>query len=258
MRPVQKMPANHPAVNDTGCTCGDPLTPGSAIPETSISLFNLETECRETSGADLFYGYNCPYVWSANTGYYAAETVTIYLIVDASGAEYLVLTLDEPESYPGGHFAFDLTSTGLADLDPPVGIITMDDTPEQTRAEANGQLGQYGQWDPSRARGSFYWNWLDCCTDGMILGPLPQTRWTMTFQPTGYNPEMHTFQVHQPQWLDRHAHHNRTCVRGRGRGSQPAFRAMRGSVARAEIAWVQPHIELSSICPCGHTARNMG
>ena len=65
------------------------------------------------SGAEVFYGYDYPLQWSANTGYYAMDTVTIYLIIDSLDRVYLVLTLDQPGTNPGGIFAMDVTSTGL-------------------------------------------------------------------------------------------------------------------------------------------------
>ena len=77
LRPILKMPSDHPAVADPNCSCsGSPLQPGDPIPVTADSLFNPSGECAEDSGANLFYGYHCPYLYSANTGYYAQETAT--------------------------------------------------------------------------------------------------------------------------------------------------------------------------------------
>ena len=37
-------------------------------------------------------------------------------------------------------------------------------------------------WDQQAGNGHFSWYWLECCTDGMILGVLPtQEAWTYTF-----------------------------------------------------------------------------
>ena len=39
-------------------------------------------------------GRSYPFGWSANTGYYHYDTMTVYMIVDAAGREYLVITTD--------------------------------------------------------------------------------------------------------------------------------------------------------------------
>ena len=36
-------------------------------------------------------------------------------------------------------------------------------------------------WDPSSGNGHFNWNWLECCTDGMVMGILPNGLWSYTF-----------------------------------------------------------------------------
>ena len=134
--------------------------------------------CINVTGAEVFYGYNYPYRWSANTGYFAEDTVTIYLIVDTLDRVYLVLTLDQPGTNPGGIFAMDVTSTGLPN-DGSVATVLMDDGPEQQLSKDRGRL-PLGLWDGTE--GSFYWKWATCCTDGMVLGPMPLVEWQMTFQ----------------------------------------------------------------------------
>ena len=39
-------------------------------------------------------------------------------------------------------------------------------------------VDQY-EWDPVTATGKFAWRWWSCCTDGMILGPLPYTNYSL-------------------------------------------------------------------------------
>jgi len=92
------------------------------------------------------------------------DTVTIYLIIDSLDRVYLVLTLDEPWTEPGGHFAMDVTSSGLPAENPPM-VVKMDDGPEQHLARDRGAL-PLGLWDGEK--GSFYWKWGKCCTDGMV------------------------------------------------------------------------------------------
>ena len=139
-------------------------------PAFPASLANqpLGKQCVNQSGAVVFYGYDYPFQWSANTGYYAMDTVTIYLIIDSLDRVYLVLTLDEPWTEPGGHFAMDVTSSGLPAENPPM-VVKMDDGPEQHLARDRGAL-PLGLWDGEK--GSFYWKWGKCCTDGMVRAAL--------------------------------------------------------------------------------------
>ena len=79
--PIAAMPAEHPAVKQE--LCGTRLAAGDPIPIEGMSLFNNALECAPSPGANLFYGFMYPYGYSANTGYYAAETATVYMIIDA-------------------------------------------------------------------------------------------------------------------------------------------------------------------------------
>ena len=76
----------------------------------------------------------------------------------------------------------DVTSTGLPN-DGSVATVLMDDGPEQQLSKDRGRL-PLGLWDGTE--GSFYWKWATCCTDGMVLGPMPLVEWQMTFQATTY------------------------------------------------------------------------
>ena len=145
---------------------GDRIEAYTMWPAFPASLANqpLGKQCVNQSGAVVFYGYDYPFQWSANTGYYAMDTVTIYLIIDSLDRVYLVLTLDEPWTEPGGHFAMDVTSSGLPAENPPM-VVKMDDGPEQHLARDRGAL-PLGLWDGEK--GSFYWKWGKCCTDGMV------------------------------------------------------------------------------------------
>ena len=102
----------------------------------------------------------------------------------------MVLTLDSPNSHPGGHFGLDVTSTGLSasSLPEPVRVLLMDDPEDQVLAKSRGL--PVVPWSPANASGSFYWRWGTCCTDGMILGPLPETNFMLNFKVTQHNPEL--------------------------------------------------------------------
>ena len=51
IRPIIKMPKNHPAVSDANCSCGPLLTYGDPIPSTDVAMFNKEGTCENTTGA---------------------------------------------------------------------------------------------------------------------------------------------------------------------------------------------------------------
>ena len=188
IKPITELPALHPAAGRTICgvtrAAGDRIEAYTMWPADASTLTSSPAghNCINVTGAEVFYGYNYPYRWSANTGYFAEDTVTIYLIVDTLDRVYLVLTLDQPGTNPGGIFAMDVTSTGLPN-DGSVATVLMDDGPEQQLSKDRGRL-PLGLWDGTE--GSFYWKWATCCTDGMVLGPMPLVEWQMTFQATTY------------------------------------------------------------------------
>ena len=168
---------------------GDRIEAYTMWPAFPASLANqpLGKQCVNQSGAVVFYGYDYPFQWSANTGYYAMDTVTIYLIIDSLDRVYLVLTLDEPWTEPGGHFAMDVTSSGLPAENPPM-VVKMDDGPEQHLARDRGAL-PLGLWDGEK--GSFYWKWGKCCTDGMVRAARRSLAARTTLHPPPHRSPLH-------------------------------------------------------------------
>lgn len=134
--PIYKMPTEHPSAKEV--LCGSVVKPGDPIPSNGAGPYDENGVCRYnlTSG-ELFYGWSYPYGWSANTGYYNMDAATIYLIVDDAGHEYLVMTLDAPESGSPGYLGLDIKSTGLDKLK----IVLMDDFNEAYQV---GRQPQYG------------------------------------------------------------------------------------------------------------------
>lgn len=41
-------------------------------------------------------------------------------------------------------------------------------------------------WNETEGRGSFKWTWIDCCTDGMVMGRMPFNSFTMNIKWTSF------------------------------------------------------------------------
>eukprot|EP00966_Prymnesium_polylepis_P051755 1198292-Prymnesium_polylepis.1 len=129
-----------------------------------------------------------PEASSANTGYEVADTTIFYMILDDSGAVYLVLVMDKAGTSPPSNsdMTLDISSTGLESAS--VGFALYDDWSEQSASTWDGQTGR------------FSWNWNLCCTDGMALGPLPRSAWSMTFTAVSHSSNMEYFRF--GSWSD--------------------------------------------------------
>ena len=181
IQPITAMPPQHPSVVHD--LCGTSLEAGDPIPTNATGVYQISNqggmECKTLSSPQLFYGYSYPHGASANTGYEAVDQVQIYLIVDAASEEFLIIILDKAKAGNTNRSWVDLSinSTGL----PPDGTVQIqlfDDWSERAKSSWDGQHGE------------FHWAWAFCCTDGVALGPLPQTAWTMTFAATSFSPNM--------------------------------------------------------------------
>ena len=128
----------------------------------------------------LWYAYDTPYKASANTGFEVSDALLLYFVVDAAGDAYLVVTADKPEDVAGGALEVLVDSPDLAGGT--AGVAFYDDTramDETAYAEADGCDAYDGTecyaYDATRGEGYMRWAWNDCCTDGMVYGPLPPT-----------------------------------------------------------------------------------
>ena len=105
------------------------------------------------------YTYGSPYGASANTGIglERSNTATVQIYRDSVGNYSFILVLDKPNDGSGGTLTMQVRyAYGMSVLvaDDPAEIGTM-----------NGATGQ----------GSWSWNWVSCCTDGMVLGYIPKS-----------------------------------------------------------------------------------
>ena len=115
------------------------------------------------------------------------DTTILYMIQDVEGLVMLVVTFDEAGDPPGGQIILYLESTGLAtDSSADQVRLIMSNDDNKTRLGTDWVIKQgYNTsdgWDPTTGVGAFAWQWAACCTDGMVLGPLPPDSWSMTFE----------------------------------------------------------------------------
>lgn len=142
----------------------------------------------DASSSIAFYAYGYPMQWSANSGRERQNTVALYTVLDEALHWTLLYIVDKAWDGSGGSLWTNATGTGAIiwnDWGPrynikPLDVILEDDAWAPNHYDWNGLTG----------RGQFYWNWLECCTDGMIMGYLPQVDgpFSLTFdwQPPGY------------------------------------------------------------------------
>ena len=178
------MPSEHPSVVNK--LCNYTLHKGDPIPSGQVwGPFNKDTLCKQMPGAVLFYAFGYPIRSTGNPGYYNDNAVTLYVIVDAVFDSFLVVTFDKPGSKVGedqrNSFSMDVKGTGLKGM---TDIVMMDDGAEQRKADAQGILGPLGMWNKTTGQGSFYWIWYYTLGDGMVLGPMPKTAYTLEINVT--------------------------------------------------------------------------
>jgi len=103
---------------------------------------------------DPWYHYGSPENASANTGYEISNKTQLMLYEDDLGLLYLVVINDRYDDGSGGNV--NMTVTGMEGAD----WVLQDDPGEG-----------YGGIDAA-GNGWATWHWVECCTDGGILGPL--------------------------------------------------------------------------------------
>ncbi|MBT9559011.1 MAG: thrombospondin type 3 repeat-containing protein [Myxococcales bacterium] len=126
-----------------------------------------------TKGVTSFYQYGTPNGSSANTGFEKSSTAIFIVYRDpTNGKFYLVVVLDRANDGSGGKLTLKIEGAVGA------GIVLADDPGEFPSTAIN----------PATGNGSITWTWSACCTDGVIIGPLPNACITLTGSaPTNMN-----------------------------------------------------------------------
>merc|ERR1719201_3056567 len=131
------------------------------------------------TAAIAYYAYGYPHMWSANTLRERENAVAMFTVLDEGGSWSLLYIVDKPWDGSGGSLYIGATGTGVANHDK-MDYHTGDEPrrddyyPIEVLLEDDHWDPNHYNWDGAEGCGTFYWNWLECCTDGMIMGYLPQ------------------------------------------------------------------------------------
>ena len=126
------------------------------------------------NAGSMFYAYGVPLASSSNCGYGKDKASDIYFVRDEGNNVYLVLQHDQPRNGNAGGMKLTIESSTLE----PVFIAQADDPVSKSYGKDLGntcrdKVTDCFSWDPKAGFGTFAWAWVDCCTDGMVLGPFP-------------------------------------------------------------------------------------
>ena len=154
------------------CGDADPLVnPGAE----EVCFDGIDNDCNPTAGCYTLNGepytpvsqnkdvsshfkYGNPYGSSANTGWEKKNTTIFYLYEDPAGNLSLIVIHDKPQDGSGG--SAHLSVSGA----PGAGIILYDDPSHSCDTKT---------WNSAAGSGNLDWCWGSCCTDGVIIGYLP-------------------------------------------------------------------------------------
>jgi hypothetical protein len=147
---------NDPSVNHNASEiCGDQKD-NDCDPTTFCMTVNglpIEPQPGDDSPID-FYSYNDPYAASSATNFELQNRLVVFPYRPYSGGDVsLFITMDVPNDSDGGSLVLDMN--GLSGMN----LILMDDP------------GETAGWAPGSETATMSWTWLDCCNDGLVMGP---------------------------------------------------------------------------------------
>ena len=194
--PINEFPAAHAKV--TANICGESISAGDTILASSLwsdigATDASDPSCTASDAGRTFYAYASGSVneaatgllsTSSNSGYETVDAAVLFMVVDSAGNMYVVIVLDDKG---GGGGALDLHITS-ADTDL-AGKIAQSDNPNECkvrstsdaiyRSTSNSHLG----WSYTASKEiDCSWLYGNCCTDGVVLGPLATTGSTFDFR----------------------------------------------------------------------------
>jgi len=120
---------------------------------------------KPVTGAEAFYAYGYPRNYSSNTGNDRHNSIVSQLIVDTSGAVYMIVTVDKAYDGSGGDLVINMETAGITAGSP---VVFFDDPQESTYT-----------YNVSYQNGTFSFHWNDYAGDGFVFGPLPATDWSI-------------------------------------------------------------------------------
>jgi len=199
------------AVDDNGqrkrCK-GDPGTSDMDCIDRANGYANCNPKAGYMNSGALWYGYHFPQKFSANTGYEEEKIGKFYFISDSDNDGWLVAVFDKANNDGGGAVKFTLE----IETEEPAFIAVKDD-PSKCAKDSHYTKGnppnkickaisghpscidyehpKDGQsdcfaWEYNQqervGKGSFDLSWSECCTDGLVFGPIPDVGFKATIQ----------------------------------------------------------------------------
>jgi hypothetical protein len=211
--PVNTFPEGHPALSvpGTGLSAGDDVAGDYSVPwyfwtmdtlSNSVELLTSEASVINMPGVNAFYAYGHPYSWSANTGTEKSNSISMFFLQDDLKNFYVFYILDKAWDGTGGTFAMTLSATDplfINNVDslsfhdnwntmgvsstPKNDTHTPGNLPIMLRDDPWNEYTLVPSHRPDTLAAKFSWLWLECCTDGMIIGPLPrEDAFNITFE----------------------------------------------------------------------------
>lgn len=166
VRPVTAYPAEHIFV-DSKCAN---VAVGDAISNNGFNPVDcgMPENAFDSSGK-AWYAYGANLKGSSNTGFEKADMATLFFVVDDADEGSFAITYDAVSDQKLKTAKLNITSTGLAG-NKEVLLEVEDDATDYVPAwnTVDGSL-----------RNAF-WEWEDCCSDGLVLGNLPPTDYCLT------------------------------------------------------------------------------
>jgi hypothetical protein len=105
----------------------------------------------QNSSVEVWYSYGNPIGSSANANLSISDNAIIYFFKDGEGKLSLVVTLDKPNDGSGG--AAQIVISGASGME----MLVSDEVSE-------------GSLNTVTGNGVGVFNWIDCCTDGFVIG----------------------------------------------------------------------------------------
>jgi len=205
--PIDVIPEGHPMLTSgisqpSGVRAGQPFPGGYGAKwfwwdmetlSNSAELLTQQAQVVEMPSANAFYAYGHPFSWSANTGTERSNTINLFFLKDEDGTFFSFYIIDKAWDGDGGDYKMTLTATApVVRVFNATEMLYYDryenyfkgDIPGATTWKGNRTVDEIPimlrddpwnvyTYDKETGKAEFHWYWLECCTDGMIVGPLP-------------------------------------------------------------------------------------
>jgi len=133
-------------------------------------------------------GYGYPTKSSSNIGYLQEHILEMMFVVDSAFNGYWVVAIDAPRTTGSNSNYLDISIASQGSVND-INVLLMDDPAvlenqtcslENLQAKYSGSNKGCYSWE--NGKGNFIWQWNKCCTDRMVLGPLPKKNFCLDIQ----------------------------------------------------------------------------